>query len=151
MNKVYLLNQPLNASTFTVYTLGGNGVCYRFTGGNVNTKTPATFMTDNEYFQSVLEESEQFKCGLVKFDKNTAQAVAKAKADELAKMQEEAEALEAQVEEGNESVESVTSVTEAINYVAEKWGEVAKTAKQAKEIALAHGVEFPNLKTGKGK
>lgn len=148
MTKVYLLNQPLNASTFTIYTPGGNGVCYQFRGGNVTTKTPAWFMTDNEYYQHVLENSEQFKCGVVKYDKTTAIAVAKAKA-------EEAEAMAKANDDDNHNddqvncVESVTTVTEAINYVAEKWGEVAKTAKQAKDIANGYGVDFPNLKIGK--
>lgn len=147
MNKVYILNQPLNASTFTIYTPGGNGVCYQFRGGNVNTNTPATFMTENEYYQSVLENSEQFKANIVKYDRTTAQAIAKAKAEEAQKAAEEAEAMTDVKASGTVNAENITSVTEAINYVAETWGEVAKTAKQAKAIAQAHGVEFPNLKT----
>lgn len=158
MNRVYLLNMPLNGAEFTLYGKGGNGVVYKFKGGNVTTKTPAYFMTSDAYYQQLLESSEIFAQGKVKFDPMTAKAVA----EENRRKAEEAllKAQEAENEpEGDASgtvadmkiEEDVTSVTEAINYVAEKWGEVAKNAKQAKAIANSFGVDFPNLKVGKAK
>lgn len=148
MNRVYLLDMPLNGAEFTLYGKGGNGVVYTFKGGNVTIKQPAYFMTSDKYYQQLLEESDIFAQGKVKFDPMTAKAVAeemKRKAEEVVVNDGDSDS------HGNnvEVVEGITSVTEAINYCAEKFGEVAKTAKQAKTIANAHGVDFPNLKIKK--
>jgi len=146
MTKTYILNRKMNASTFTVYTEGGNGVCYQFKGGNVNTNTLPFFVTDNEYYQYVLEHSEMFKTGTVSYDANTAKKVAQNAAKEV----EAANANNsAKTEQEQIVVSSIKSVTQAVNYVSENFGVVVRTAEQAKNEAAKHGVVFPNLKTGK--
>lgn len=151
MTKTYILNRKMNASTFTVYTEGGNGVCYQFKGGNVNTNTLPFFVTDNEYYQHVLENSDMFKSGTVSYDANTARKIAEAKrlGTETKQGQAEAKPADAVVEQGQITVSGVRSVTQAVNYVSEKFGVVVRTAEQAKNEAAKHGVVFPNLKTGK--
>lgn len=146
MTKTYILNRKMNASTFTVYTEGGNGVCYQFKGGNVNTNTLPFFVTDNEYYQYVLEHSDMFKTGTVSYDANTAKKVAQNAAKEV----EAANANNsAKTEQEQIVVSSIKSVTQAVNYVSENFGVVVRTAEQAKNEAAKHGVVFPNLKTGK--
>ena len=146
MTKTYILNRKMNASTFTVYTEGGNGVCYQFKGGNVNTNTLPFFVTDNEYYQYVLEHSELFKTGTVSYDANTAKKVAQNAAKEV----EAANANNsAKTEQEQIVVSTIKSVTQAVNYVSENFGVVVRTAEQAKNEAAKHGVVFPNLKTGK--
>ena len=146
MTKTYILNRKMNASTFTVYTEGGNGVCYQFKGGNVNTNTLPFFVTDNEYYQYVLEHSEMFKTGTVSYDANTAKKVAQNAAKEV----EAANANNsAKTETEQIVVSTIKSVTQAVNYVSENFGVVVRTAEQAKNEAAKHGVVFPNLKTGK--
>lgn len=146
MTKTYILNRKMNASTFTVYTEGGNGVCYQFKGGNVNTNTLPFFVTDNEYYQYVLEHSEMFKTGTVSYDANTAKKVAQNAAKEV----EAANANNsAKTEQEQIVVSTIKSVTQAVNYVSENFGVVVRTAEQAKNEAAKHGVVFPNLKTGK--
>lgn len=146
MTKTYILNRKMNASTFTVYTEGGNGVCYQFKGGNVNTNTLPFFVTDNEYYQYVLEHSDMFKTGTVSYDANTAKKVAQNAAMEV----ESANANNsAKTEQEQIVVSSIKSVTQAVNYVSENFGVVVRTAEQAKNEAAKHGVVFPNLKTGK--
>lgn len=146
MTKTYILNRKMNASTFTVYTEGGNGVCYQFKGGNVNTNTLPFFVTDNKYYQYVLEHSDMFKTGTVSYDANTAKKVAQNAAKEV----EAANANNsAKTEQEQIVVSSIKSVTQAVNYVSENFGVVVRTAEQAKNEAAKHGVVFPNLKTGK--
>lgn len=146
MTKTYILNRKMNASTFTVYTEGGNGVCYQFKGGNVNTNTLPFFVTDNEYYQYVLEHSDMFKTGTVSYDANTAKKVAQNAAKEV----EAANANNsAKTEQEQIVVSTIKSVTQAVNYVSENFGVVVRTAEQAKNEAAKHGVVFPNLKTGK--
>lgn len=147
MTKTYILNRKMNASTFTVYTEGGNGVCYQFKGGNVNTNTLPFFVTDNEYYQYVLEHSDLFRSGTVSYDANTAKRMAQNAAKEV----EVANAVAAKIESEAEQtvVSSIKSVTQAVNYVSENFGVVVRTAEQAKNEAAKHGVVFPNLKTGK--
>lgn len=146
MTKTYILNRKMNASTFTVYTEGGNGVCYQFKGGNVNTNTLPFFVTDNEYYQYVLEHSDMFRTGTVSYDANTAKKVAQnaAKEVEVANANNSAKTEQEQI-----VVSSIKSVTQAVNYVSENFGVVVRTAEQAKNEAAKHGVVFPNLKTGK--
>lgn len=158
MLRTYLLNQRLNTSSFTIETPGGNRVCYQFKGGDIVNRILPHFMTEDPYYQSVIENSDLFKQGIIIYDKQTAKEVAMENArkaqEALAKAQAEAEA-EAVVEDEAEEAEvsdlaiepNIKTVSQAINYCAEKWGVVVKTAKQAKAEALKNGVDFVNLKT----
>lgn len=154
MNRVYLYNLPANNIQFSLYGKGGNEVVYKFTNGNITLNQPAYFMTSDPYFQMVLEDSQLFKDGSISFDKETAKNVATEKAVQKAKENaRKAEEALATIEKDdtNEAEELTTvadvkSVTQAINYVQEHFGEVARTAAQARSIAEKNGVSFPNLK-----
>ena len=140
MVKVYLLNQRRNNSTFLIHGTGGNTVQYNFKGGSVINNQPATYVTGNEYFQFLLENSELFKKGVVKLDprsKKQAEMEAKAKAEKEARLA------------SMEKVEDVKNAEQAITYIAERFGEKVTSAKKAAEVAEKNGVIFPNLKVGK--
>lgn len=141
MTKVYLLNQRRNNSSFTLVGKGGNTVFYNFKGGNVINNTLAQFVTDNEYYQHLLEESDMFKKGVVKLDPKCAREMARIKAEQ------EAEAMRLKASMQQEP--DIKTVTEAINYVADHFNEKAATARVALAIAEKNGVTFPNLKVGK--
>lgn len=164
MNKVYLYNLPANNIQFSLYGKGGNEVIYQFRNGNITLNQAAYFMTGDPYFQMVLEDSQLFKDGTVSFDKETAKLVAEEKeikrAREVAQKAAELAAKETAAEESAPDVDEdysaaeddvvivsdVKSVAQAVNYVQENFGEVARTAAQARSIAAKHGVSFPNLK-----
>ncbi len=119
----------MNNYSFVLRGKSGNSLRYIFERGSVVTNTPARLTLKTQYAQELLEESELFKTGQILLER----------IDE-----EGAPAEEKKVEYTN--VDSIKTVTQAVDYVAETWGEVVKTAKQAKEYAQKHGVDFPNLK-----
>lgn len=161
MNRVYLYNLPANNIQFSLYGKGGNEVIYHFRNGNITLNQAAYFMTNDPYFQMVLEDSQLFKDGTISYDKETAKLVAadneaKRAAQKAAEIAAKAAAVEddfsdaddgsAAAEEGITMVSDVKSVAQAVNYVQENFGEVARTAAQARSIAAKYGISFPNLK-----
>lgn len=129
MIKTYRIAKIMNNYSFVLRGKSGNSLRYIFERGSVVTNTPARLTLKTQYAQELLEESELFKTGQILLER----------IDE-----EGAPAEEKKVEYTN--VDSIKTVTQAVDYVAETWGEVVKTAKQAKEYAQKHGVDFPNLK-----
>lgn len=119
----------MNNYSFVLKGKSGNSLRYIFERGSVVTNTPARLTLKTQYAQDLLEESELFKTGMVILER----------IDNEGQKKEEPK-----VEYKNE--DSIKTVTQAVDYVAETWGEVVKTAKQAKEYAQKHGVDFPNLK-----
>lgn len=119
----------MNNYSFVLKGKSGNSLRYIFERGSVVTNTPARLTLKTQYAQELLEESELFKTGMVILER----------IDNDGQKKEESK-----VEYKNE--DSIKTVTQAVDYVAETWGEVVKTAKQAKEYAQKHGVDFPNLK-----
>lgn len=119
----------MNNYSFVLKGKSGNSLRYIFERGSVVTNTPARLTLKTQYAQDLLEESELFKTGMVILER----------IDNDGQKKEEPK-----VEYKNE--DSIKTVTQAVDYVAETWGEVVKTAKQAKENAQKHGVDFPNLK-----
>ena len=119
----------MNNYSFVLKGKSGNSLRYIFERGSVVTNTPARLTLKTQYAQELLEESELFKTGMVILER----------IDNDGQKKEEPK-----VEYRNE--DSIKTVTQAVDYVAETWGEVVKTAKQAKEYAQKHGVDFPNLK-----
>lgn len=119
----------MNNYSFVLKGKSGNSLRYIFERGSVVTNTPARLTLKTQYAQDLLEESELFKTGMVILER----------IDNDGQKKEEPK-----VEYKNE--DSIKTVTQAVDYVAETWGEVVKTAKQAKEYAQKHGVDFPNLK-----
>ncbi len=160
MNKVYLYNLPANNIQFSLYGKGGNEVIYKFGNGSITHNQAAYYMTSDPYFQMVLEDSELFRNGTISYDKTTAKLVAEENAAKR-EMLRKADA-ESSANESNDSVDvddeyatqdtdvtvvaDVKSVAQAVNYVQANFGEVARTAAQARSIAAKHGVSFPNLK-----
>lgn len=131
--KIYKLNMRQNQASFVLQGKSGNQVRYNFTQGNAAVSYPAKLTLHDEYCQQLLESSELFKRGVVQLEKveEDEKSAAKVVVEKTPKM---------------EVVESVKTVAEAVEYVANEWGEVVKTARQAKEAAEKHGVAFPNLR-----
>jgi len=129
MVKTYRIAKIMNNYSFVLKGKSGNSLRYIFERGSVVTNTPARLTLKTQYAQDLLEESELFKTGMVILER----------IDNDGQKKEEPK-----VEYKNE--DSIKTVTQAVDYVAETWGEVVKTAKQAKEYAQKHGVDFPNLK-----
>lgn len=117
-----------NQASFVLQGKSGNQVRYNFTQGNAATNYPATLTLNDEYCQQLLEDSELFKRGVVRIEKVWADEAPVKNEPKLT------------------AVEGVKTVADAVEYVANTWGEVVKTARQAKEAAEKHGVEFVNLK-----
>ena len=119
----------MNNYSFVLKGKSGNSLRYIFERGSVVTNTPARLTLKTQYAQELLEESELFKTGMVILERidNDGQKKEEPKVE-------------------YENVDHIKTVTQAVDYVAETWGEVVKTAKQAKEYAQKHGVDFPNLK-----
>lgn len=128
--KIYKLMQRRNQVSFTLIGKTGNPVRFNFTQGNAAVGTPAKLMLTEPYYQQLLEESELFKRGLIKVERVDKDGAAP-KAQPAVKMKQVAE---------------VKTAADAIEYVANEFGEVAKTKAEAKRIAEGHGVEFPGLK-----
>lgn len=129
MVKTYRIAKIMNNYSFVLKGKSGNSLRYIFERGSVVTNTPARLTLKTQYAQELLEGSELFKTGMVILER----------IDNDGQKKEEPK-----VEYKNE--DSIKTVTQAVDYVAETWGEVVKTAKQAKEYAQKHGVDFPNLK-----
>ena len=129
MVKTYRIAKIMNNYSFVLKGKSGNSLRYIFERGSVVTNTPARLTLKTQYAQELLEDSELFKTGMVILER----------IDNDGQKKEEPK-----VEYKNE--DSIKTVTQAVDYVAETWGDVVKTAKQAKEYAQKHGVDFPNLK-----
>jgi hypothetical protein len=125
--KTYKLMQRKNYASFVLVGKTGNMVRYNFTGGNAISSIPARLSLKDEYCQMLLEESDLFKTGVIKLEKTTSDPVAKTAPKMI-------------------MVEDVKTVSQAVDYVANSWGVVVKTAKQAKEFVNKKGYDFPNLK-----
>lgn len=129
MVKTYRIAKIMNNYSFVLKGKSGNSLRYIFERGSVVTNTPARLTLKTQYAQELLEDSELFKTGMVILERidNDGQKKEEPKVE-------------------YENVDHIKTVTQAVDYVAETWGEVVKTAKQAKDYAQKHGVDFPNLK-----
>lgn len=128
MTKVYLLNEPKNNATFILTGEGGNQVRYTFANGNASANVPASCVLQQAYYQDLLESSEIFKKNIVKIDPTVRFTEQKPAEKKL------------------EKVEDIKTVTQAVEWCVEKFGEVVKTAKQAKALAEKNGYDLVNLK-----
>lgn len=129
--KVYRLCQPKNTAQFNLVGKNGNVVRYNFTGGNQLLRVPATCILENEYCQWLLEHSKMFTDRIVKLERI---------------IQDEVPVKEEPAEKQLIAVEEVNSVAKAVDYVANTWGLVAKTGKQALQFANSKGYDFPNMR-----
>ena len=125
--KTYKLMQRKNYASFVLVGKTGNMVRYNFTGGNAISSIPARLSLKDEYCKMLLEDSDLFKTGVIKLEKTTSDPVVKTAPKMI-------------------MVNDVKTVSQAVDYVANSWGVVVKTAKQAKEFVNKKGYDFPNLK-----
>ena len=129
--KIYKLMQRRNQVSFTLIGKSGNQVRFNFTQGNAAVGQPARLILTQEYYQQMLEDSDLFKRGLIKVERVEEDKKSAKKIEEKKEMKK---------------VDEVKTAADAIEYVANEFGEVAKTKAEAKRIAADKGVEFPNLK-----
>ena len=66
MRKRYILNAKRNSASIIISGKGGVRVRFNFTNGSVNQNQPASFVTENEYYQRLIEESDYVKKGLIR-------------------------------------------------------------------------------------
>lgn len=64
--KKYILNARQNTSSIILTGKGGVRVRYDFTNGSVIQNQPASFITENAFYQKLLEESEYFRKGVIR-------------------------------------------------------------------------------------
>ena len=129
--KIYKLNQKRNIAIFDIPANDGKmTVTYTFKDGNqFMPNMPARCTLRNEFYQTLLEESNLFQRGIVSLERVIEENQKSAKKEEPKKEQNE----------------DITSPEQAIEYVFNTWGIVVKSGKQAVKIANQKGVEFPNL------
>ena len=140
MIKTYKFNAKMNSIRIILQGKSGNNVVYQFSNGNILTNTPARVVISGAYEQELLEGSDAFKSGIVRLER-----VEKTEEELIAERKKK----EKEEEDAMEQVAEVTNVNEAISYIADKFGLVAKNAKEAKAIAKQNKIAFPNLKSGK--
>lgn len=129
MIKLYKLNQNKNYASFV---LGSKvRVKYIFVNGSVVTGTSPTLTLTNKYAQDLLEESNLFKT-------NTVILVSTQK-EEADNADETASTEKAKV------IDGVSSVSDAIDYIAENYGEVVKTDSAVKRFCKKHNITFSGL------
>lgn len=133
MTKIYILTQPKNSATFTLLANNGKmSIRYTFRDGNVLMNIKARCTLHNKFYQSVLENCELFKAGVIKIERV---------------IKDEEPEVEEKVESGLQPVKGITTVGEAVDWVATTLGISVKTAKQAKNAAAKNGYDLVDLKT----
>ena len=135
--KIYKLNQKKNSAIFNLTANDGKmTVTYTFKDGNqFMPNMPARCTLRNEFYQTLLAESNLFQRGIISLERVIEENQKAAKKEEPKKEQNE----------------DITSPEQAIEYVFNTWGIVVKSGKQAVKIASQKGVEFPNLKEKENK
>ena len=121
MRKKYILNAKQNSSSIILVGKGGIRVRYDFKNGSVVTNLPAAFITSNLYYQTLLEESDYFKKGIVKLT-NTFGAKPDSK-----------------VSQEEMKVVTVKDAKAAIEWVADTFGMKVTSGRAATEFAKKHG------------
>lgn len=126
MRKVYQWTLKQNSASIIIQDKGGNRVRYNFTGGSVIQGDQPTFVTSNEYYQNLLENSDYFKKRIVKVK----------------------QVIDTKKEDRKNLIPNpdVVSARLAIEFVADQFGKQATNKAMAIEIAERNGYYFPNLK-----
>lgn len=126
MIKTYKIVRACHNYSTIIRGKGGNAQRFDFTGGNEMTGTPATITLRTQYSQTLLEESDLFKKGLVKL-------VSKGEGGEKV------------VKKEATVIEDVTSPEQLIEFVGVKLGKPYQRPDSALAFAKKNGYEFPNL------
>jgi hypothetical protein len=126
MRKKYILNARQNSSSIILAGKGGIRVRFDFTNGSVIQNQPASFITENKFYQDLLENSEYVRKGVIKLaqvfkTENDAVKEAPAK-DEEAKV-----------------VPGIKSAKDAIEWVADTFGVKVTSGRAASEYAKKQG------------
>lgn len=145
MIKVYRYIANRNSVSHILQGKNGVTVRYNFERGNVITKQMPELILKNEYAQTLLENSELFKQGLVKLIRSE-----ETPEDKLKKAAELAEKTSEKNKKEPIEVASVVSDEDLIAFVNEKDKREGfrqfKTLASALEWATKHNFVFPNHK-----
>lgn len=131
MIKIYRYNQLRNTVKLDIISKGGVRGTLVFDEGNVLAKDFPTVTVKTEFWQEVIEGSKLFKSGLIKLVQTI-----KDDGEDTAQDSQESEFKEEP---------DITTPQQAIEYVANNFGERAMNRNMAVGIAKKHGVKFPNL------
>lgn len=145
MIKVYRYNANRNSVSHILQGKNGVTVRYNFERGNVITKQKPEIILKNEYAQTLLENSDLFKQGLVKLIRSEETLEGK-----LKKAAELKEKSSEENKKGPIEVASVVSDEDLIAFVNEEdkreGSRQFKTLTSALEWAKKHNFVFPNHK-----
>ena len=121
MRKRYVLNAKRNSASIIITGKGGVRVRFNFTNGNVNMNQPASFVTENEYYQRLIEESDYVKKGLIRM----AQIIGGDKKKAESK--------------GEQVVTGINGAQAAIEWVADTFGVKVTSGRAAVDYAKKQG------------
>lgn len=145
MIKVYRYIANRNSVSHILQGKNGVTVRYNFERGNVVTKQMPELILKNEYAQTLLENSELFKQGLVKLIRSE-----ETLEDKMKKAEELAAKSAEETKKGPIEVTSVVSDEDLIAFVNEEdkreGSRQFKTLASALEWATKHNFVFPNHK-----
>lgn len=145
MIKVYRYIANRNSVSHILQGKNGVTVRYNFERGNVVTKQMPELILKNEYAQTLLENSELFKQGLVKLIRSE-----ETLEDKMKKAEELAAKSAEKTKNGPIEVASVVSDEDLIAFVNEEdkreGSRQFKTLASALEWATKHNFVFPNHK-----
>lgn len=119
--KVYAMTGRMNNASIILTGKTGNRVRMEFQNGSAAQNVPATFMTENEYYQYLLESSDYFKRGLIKIKQVI--DTGDVKKPSIVKLEKK----------------SVPSVKDAIQWIADTFGEKVTSGHMAVELAKKKG------------
>lgn len=128
MIKTYIITRPYHNYSFILRNKSGMRLRYDFTGGNSLTNVKAKLILHGQYAQELLEQSDEFKSGLVKLLRT-----------------DEGGETPIVVEKKVTVVEDITSPEQLIEFVGEKLENTYQRPEAALNFAKNKGYEFPNL------
>lgn len=135
MIKTYILTRPYHNYSFILSNKSGMRLRYDFTGGNSLTNVKARLVLKGQYAQELLEQSNEFKSGLVRIDR----------------VEDGGEAPVIDNKPTQHIVEDVTSPETLIEFVGTELGKTYQRPDAALLFANKNGYEFPNLDLTKNK
>lgn len=129
MVKIYRYNQYKNHVEVGIYAPGGMSGKLIFDNGNAAMKVMPTVSVSSEFWQQVIDESKLVREGFVT-------------CVQVIKDEDTVETTEQEYRE----VEDIDSLQQAVDYLADNYGEKARTINEALKLAHQHGEDFPKLR-----
>lgn len=136
MIKTYVITRPYHNYSFILRNKSGMRLRYDFTGGNSLTNVKAHLTLHGQYAQDLLEQSEEFKSGLVRLERVDQGGETPVIEEQKLTVMEEIASPEQLIEFVNISLEPPT---------------LYKSPKFALQFAEKKGYRFPNLKLAEEK